>query len=91
MKRKGNSLIALKSMQIRKKDTVVTAHINNFSPNHEFDWNNTVILDRETNWRKRVISEMLHISRNKNSINKKEDVLKLHHVYKSLVSSTFPS
>lgn len=36
---------------------------------HEFDWDNTIILDEESNYKKRIISEMLHISTQENSLN----------------------
>lgn len=41
---------------------------------HEFDWNNVSILDNEPHYVKRLISEMLHIKNQSNSINIKEDI-----------------
>jgi len=40
---------------------------------HEFDWNNVSILDNEPHYTKRLVSEMLHIKHQSNSINIKED------------------
>jgi len=36
---------------------------------HDFDWNNTEILDEEEVYNKRLISEMLNIKKQKNSLN----------------------
>jgi len=41
--------------------------------NHNFDWNNVKILDFESNYQKRLISEMIHIKSQKNGINLNED------------------
>jgi len=42
---------------------IFAQHIYKF--NHEFDWDNTQILDFETNYNKRLISEMIHIKEQK--------------------------
>jgi len=49
---------------------VIAQHIYKF--NHEFDWDNTQILDFETNYNKRPISlsEMIHIKEQKNKSEK---------------------
>jgi len=47
--------------------SVITDH--RISSSHEFDWENVEILDRERYLTKRLISEMLHIKRQKNSLN----------------------
>lgn len=59
--------------------SVVSAHHSR--PGHEFDWDNTTILDREPNYKKRCFSEMLHIKSNKHTINKKTDILYLNKSY----------
>jgi len=51
--------------------SVITEHRTNFS--HEFDWDNVEILDRERFLSKRLISEMIHIKRQKNSLNLQSD------------------
>ena len=43
------------------------------NPIHNFDWDNTLILDRESNREKRRVSEMLHINFINNTINRQED------------------
>jgi len=47
--------------------SVITDHRINLS--HEFDWENVEILDRERYLTKRLVFEMLHIKRQKNSLN----------------------
>jgi len=47
--------------------SVITDH--RFNDNHEFDWDIVEILDNERYLSKRLISEMLHITRQNNSLN----------------------
>jgi len=49
------------------KHSVISEHI--FKYNHMFDWNNVKILDTESNYNKRLVSEMLHIKEQKRGIN----------------------
>jgi len=59
---------------IRRNTTtqsVITEHRLNFS--HEFDWNNVEILDQERYLARRLISEMIHIKRQNNSLNLQSD------------------
>jgi len=59
--------------------SVVSEHrLNN---NHEFDWNNTEILDSEPHYHKRLISEMMHIKQQKNGINLNNDTELLDDAY----------
>jgi len=51
--------------------SVITEHRLNFS--HEFDWNNVEILDQERFLTRRLISEMIHIKRQNNSLNLQSD------------------
>ena len=60
-------------------NSVVVAHKNEF--NHEFNWNEIQILDNENNYKKTLTSEMLHIKRHTNNINKKEDIFNLSRTY----------
>jgi len=46
-------------------------HIINY--NHSFDWDNTKILDRESNFYKRIVSEMIHIKEQNISLNLNSD------------------
>ena len=61
----------------------VPQHIED-NPTHNFDWANTLILDRECNREKRLISEILHINWIDNTINRQEDTQFLNNQYKRL-------
>ena len=60
-------------------NSVVGIHQN--IPEHHFDFDNTQILDREPYY-KRLLSEMIHINSNKNTLNKIEDLKTLNNIYK---------
>lgn len=53
------------------KHTVVTEH--RVSHNHSFNWDEIKILDREINYYKKLVSEMIHIKEQKNRIDLKKD------------------
>ncbi|KYN21863.1 hypothetical protein ALC57_05757 [Trachymyrmex cornetzi] len=59
--------------------SVVSRHILEF--NHAMDWDNTNIVDSEQSYYKRMISEMIHIKKQKNSLNKQSDTERLPDVY----------
>jgi len=63
--------------------SVVSEHILNHD--HEFDWNNVIILDSEPQYYKRLISEMIHIKEQKNGINLKTDTELLDEAYFNLL------
>jgi len=63
----------------KSKHSVITEHILDF--NHNFDWDNIKILDTESNYNKRLISEMLHIKEKKNGINSHKDTEFLNESY----------
>ena len=63
--------------------TAVTLHKRKYE--HEFDYDNTKIVDNEKQFYKRRISEMLYIGLTENSINRKEVVQTLNHCYKPLL------
>ena len=64
------------------KKSVVSQHIAN---GHNFGWDSVKILDVESTYRKRLISEVLNITCNSNTINKKEDTLSLSRLYKTFL------
>ena len=66
------------------KHTVITEHTLEY--NHTFDWQNKKILDCETNYYKRLISEMIHIKLQTNGINYMEDTELLYSGYSNLLS-----
>jgi len=61
------------------KHSVITEHILKYS--HTFDWDNIKILDTESNFYKRSISEMLHIKEQENGINTQTDTELLDTAY----------
>jgi len=63
--------------------SVITNHRQNF--NHDFDWNNVKVLDEETNYKKRLISEMIHIKKQKHGLNSQNDTELLDSLYHDLV------
>ena len=55
------------------------------SDDYQFDCENVSILDREKDYRKRMISEKLHINSCKNTLNKKEDTQFLNRMYRNVL------
>ena len=68
----------------KNSESVVCKHQLEF--NHEFDWENTKVVDYVSDHWKRLTSEMIHIKCNKFSINKKEDIFTLNRIYFSLLN-----
>lgn len=61
-------------LDINKKSgspSVISEH--RLSENHDFDWDNVQILDKESSFKKRSISEMLHIKKQVSGLNKQGD------------------
>jgi len=54
------------------KHSVITKHI--LELNHSFDWKNVKIMDLESHYYKRLISEMLYIKTHDNGLNSVEDI-----------------
>ena len=67
--------------RIKEHKNNINGNINRFSvisehiikEKHDFNWDKVKILDHETNYHKRIISEMLHIKEQKNGINLNKD------------------
>jgi len=57
--------------------------------NHEFDWNCVEILDEEPILGKRLVSEMIHIKLQKNSINLENDTERLDHIYFPMIENLY--
>jgi len=58
---------------------VITEH--RLAKNPEFDWDNLEILDKEKYYHKRLISEMINIKSQKNSLNMQSDTELLQQSY----------
>ncbi|XP_018308772.1 uncharacterized protein [Mycetomoellerius zeteki] len=72
-----------------KSPTVITCH--RIDQNHNFDWDNVEILDREASFNKRLISEMVHIKRQTHGLNKQNDTESLPESYLNIIQSLSPS
>ncbi|XP_018361384.1 PREDICTED: uncharacterized protein LOC108760084 [Trachymyrmex cornetzi] len=64
--------------------SVITEHRLQYG--HEFQWDNIEILDEEPCYRKRLVSEMLNIKRQKNSLNLQTDTEGLHKAYIPIIN-----
>ena len=63
------------------RDVIVEVrHVN------DFQWDNVLILDEEPSYRKRLISEMLHIKKQKNSLNLQTDTEGLNKAYLPIIN-----
>jgi len=67
------------------KHSVVSEHIINF--NHNFDWENVIILDHEHNYYKRMISEMIHIKEQNKGLNCMNDTDLLDNCYFEILNT----
>jgi len=65
-------------------ESVITEHRIKF--NHEFDWDKIIILDKRRFLNEQLISEMLHIKRQDNSLILQTDTKYLHYAYVSIMS-----
>jgi len=64
--------------------SVITEHrINN---NHEFNWDNPEILDKEKYYYRRLISEMINIKSQKNVLNMQSDTELLQQTYVKILN-----
>jgi len=63
-------------------------HIN---LNHNFRWNEVKISDSESSYNKRLISEMIHIRRQKQGLNRQNDIESLSESYLPIIQSLSPS
>lgn len=53
---------------------------------HEFAWDSVTILDEEHYYYRRLMSEMIFIKRQKNSLNLQIDTESLHYAYVNMIS-----
>ncbi|KYN38925.1 hypothetical protein ALC56_06685, partial [Trachymyrmex septentrionalis] len=85
--RKLKTRIAEHRNHIRYKTSarsVITEH--RLLHDHDFQWDDVQILDEEPSYRKRLILEMLHIKRQKNSLNLQTDTEGLHKAYLPIIN-----
>ncbi|XP_044752677.1 uncharacterized protein LOC123312358 [Coccinella septempunctata] len=70
--------------RFRDKDSSTALASHRFAESHNFDFDNVEILDYESNWKKRNISEMIHIRLN-NTVNHRTDTQDLSQLYTNLL------
>ena len=58
--------------------------------NHEFDWENVEILDKEPSYKKKSMSEMLHIKKQVLGLNKQSDTELLSDAYLPILDRMSP-
>jgi len=81
-KRRLNTRVIEHKKDINKKivnHSVITEHRLQF--NHDFDWDNPTILDKEQRYYRRLISEMISIKTHSNTINLQSDTELLQNSY----------
>lgn len=64
--------------------TALAKHV--LEENHKIDFENPEILDTESNFNKRLISEMMYISKNSRAMNHKTDIQSLSLLYENLIT-----
>jgi len=84
-KRTLNTRISEHRNHIRR-DSVQSSVITNhrLESGHDFDWDRVEVLDEELNFNKRLVSEMIHIKKQKQGLNLKKDTDLLHPIYSEL-------
>jgi hypothetical protein len=85
-KRKLNTRIKEHTNNIKLdslKHSVISEHITRY--NHSIDWNNTLILDTEPKYYKRLIFEMIHMKEQNNGLNLQKGTKLLNESYFDLL------
>jgi len=68
------------------QNSVITEH--RLKCEHDFDWDRAKVLDRESNYNKRLISEMIFIKKQIHGLNAQTDTALLNAIYNDLFHST---
>jgi len=77
---------------IKKKNGMLSVVSNyRLDCNHEMNWNDVAILDKESSYVKRIVSEMVHIKRQSNVLNKQSDMDLLPDAYLPIIDILSPS
>jgi len=86
MKRQLKTRVKEHKSDITKKNgllSVISEH--RLEKNHDMNWTETTILDTESSYVKRIISEMIYIKRQDNGLNKNSDTALLPEVYSPII------
>jgi len=77
---------------IKKKNGLLSVVSNHrLEYNHEMNWSGVAILDKESSYVKRIVSEMVHIKRQSNGLNKQSDTDLLSDAYLPIIDNFSPS
>jgi len=77
---------------IKKKNSMLSVVSNHrLDCNHEMNWSGVTILDKESSYVKRIVSEMVHIKRQSNGLNKRSDTDLLLDAYLPIIDILSPS
>ena len=90
MKRKLKIRLLEHKLDINKNTgspTVITNHRIQY--NHNFDWSNVKILDKELSYKKKLIFEMVRIKKQSLGLNKQSGSDSLHDSYLSIIQPFF--
>jgi len=80
-KRRLNSRVKEHKNDINKRSGIPSVISTHRLQNHDFDWGNVRILDNESAWYRRIISEMIYIKTQTNGLNKQSDTEMLSDSY----------
>jgi len=86
-KRTLNTRVSEHRGHIKRNSTqpsVITDH--RIATNHDFKWTDVKVLDVEKNYKKRLISEMIHIKLQKHGLNSQNDTDLLDPIYNDLLT-----
>jgi len=76
---------------IRKKnDTLSVISNHRLEYNHDMNWSEATILDIESSYVKRIVSEMVHIKRQHKGLNKQSDTDLLSDMYLPIIEILSP-
>ena len=89
-KRQLKTRISEHRADIRKPSSPSVISIHRIENNHEFDWENVDILDKEPSYVKRTISEMLYIKKQLKGLNKQSDTELLSEAYLPIFDGISP-
>lgn len=86
-KRKLGTRVGKHRADIRKRSGSPSVILNHrIKKQHEFDLSKTEILDKKSSYKKRLISEMIHIKRHNTALNKQSDTKLLPESYLPLLN-----
>jgi len=87
-KRQFKTLLKEHMLDIKKKNGALSVVSNHrIKHNHDMKWSEAIILDKESSYIKRTVSEMIFIKRQYNGLNKQSDTDLLSDVYLPIIES----